>query len=235
MRGAILLLCLTGAAVAQAPDWRSALLNLPDRPAPNTSLQDLQRLEQNLQYGAPYFATLTPGDYEANRELIRRLTRYVAALDLIARDPQMRIAVGRLRRAMNAFPILIAPAQQLQAEPAPEETAQPAPGPPPFALQAPVIENVSAGQKNTADELSTRYEAASGQAAAAWQSAEVLRQNLAARGMALNATLSTSVARLQLYFDSAAQSLRQRDWTGARTNIERAEYETNKILKAVGR
>jgi hypothetical protein len=238
MPSALLLVCLTGAASAQTPDWRRALMNLPEHPSPNTSLQDIQRLQQNLQYGAGYFATLTPGDYDANRELIRRLTRYVAGLELIAQDPRMRAAVGRLRRTMNEFPILIAPAQ-LQQQPdsssvAPDE-AKPAPGVPPFALQAPVIENVPADQKQTAEELSARYDAAAGPAAAAWQNAEVLSQNLAARGMALNATLSSAVARLQLYFEGAAQSLRERDWADARTNLERAEYETNKILKVVGR
>jgi hypothetical protein len=38
-----------------------------------------------------------------------------------------------------------------------------------------------------------------------------------------------------LYLELAAGALRGRDWTEARENLERSEYEAEKIFRAVGR
>ena len=67
------------------------------------------------------------------------------------------------------------------------------------------------------------------------QSAEVLRLSLASDGMALNTQTATSVARLPGYFDLAAAKLRKHEWSDVSTNLDRAEYETEKIFKTVGR
>ncbi len=219
--------------------WRRALMSLPDRPAANTSVQDADRFSQNVELAVPYFATLTPGDYEANRELVRRLWVYQQELDLMAaRNPQMRLAAGRARRALGALPLGFLAAIG-QTAPPPDSNQAPAPPPPPvgppFAQQAPQIDNLSAADRRTADDLRSRYESSAARAAAAWQNAEVLRQNLAREGMSLNTQTAASVSRLQLYFELAAGDLREHDWTEAGVNLERAEYETEKVFKTVGR
>jgi hypothetical protein len=238
--GACLFLCLIcwSANAQDAPadaDWRRALMSLPDQPAANTSVQDADRFSQNVELAVPYFASLTPGDYEANRELVRRLWAYLSALDLMAsRNPQMRLAAGRARRALRALPVALAAGAGLNTGEAPVPPPDRFEGPP-FAQQAPRIENISAAERSTADELRSRYELSAARAAAAWRNAEGLRQNLAREGMSLNAQTAASVARLQLYFGLAAGDLLEHDWTEAGVNLERAEYETEKVFKSVGR
>jgi hypothetical protein len=228
----------TSASSSTDAGWRRGLLGLPEQPASNTSVQDANQFAQNVELAVPYFATITPGDYEANRELIRRMWAYSAALDVMAgRNPQMRLAAGRARRALGAWGYgygAFVPGGVAAPEPAP---AQPPPIPsgPPFAVQAPSIEGISAADRSTADELRARYETSAARAAAAWQNADVLRQNLAREGLSLNTQTAASLARLQVYFGLAAGDLQERDWAEAKTNLERAEYETNKVFQTVGR
>jgi hypothetical protein len=250
------LACSTGSAQkppsAPAPSssdsgWRRGLTGLPEQPSANTSVQDANQFAQNVESAVPYFATLTPGDYEANRELIRRMWAYSAALDVMAgRNPQMRLAAGRARRALGAWGYGAsgygAPGYGYPFVPggpeAPERSlSQPPPPPsgPPFATQAPLIEKIPANERTTADELRSRYETSAARAAAAWQNAEVLRQNLAREGLSLNTQTAASLARLQVYFGLAAGDLQERDWAEAQTNLDRAEYETNKVFQTVGR
>lgn len=249
--GAVLgLACSTGIAQKGAPNapsapasgssdsgWRRGLMDLPEQPGANTSVQDANQFAQNIELAVPYFATVTPGDYEANRELVRRMWAYSAALDVMAgRNPQMRLAAGRARRALGAwgygYPFI--PGGPAVPEPA---VSQPPPPPsgPPFATQAPMIEKVPATERTTADELRSRYETSAARAAAAWQNAEILRQNLAREGLSLNTQTAASLARLQVYFGLAAGDLQERDWAEAQSNLERAEYETNKVFQTVGR
>jgi hypothetical protein len=242
MAACLWLICLSGNAQDTGDGaWRRALMSLPDRPSPSTSVQDADRFSQNVELAVPYFATLTPGDYEANRELMRRLWTYQAELDLMAgRNPQMRMAAGRARRALRALPVGLALAAGFPVAPGNDSGQATAPPPvppagPPFAQQAPPIENVTAAESGMAGDLASRYELSAARAAAAWENAEVLRQNLAREGMALNAQTAASVARLQLYFELAAGDLREHDWTEAGVNLERAEYETEKVFKTVGR
>jgi len=235
--GASLCLACSIAAAQDDSGWRRALQGLPAQPGANMSVQDANQFAQNIEMGVPYFATLTPGDYEANRELVRRMWAYLAALDVMAgRNPQMRLAAGRARRALGAWGMGYAfvPGGPTAPEPAPNQPP-PAPSSPPFATQAPMLENVPAAQRATADELRARYETSAARAAAAWQNAELLRQNLAREGLALNTQTAASLARLQVYFGLAAGDLQERDWDEAKTNLERAEYETEKVFKTVGR
>jgi len=226
----------------QEPDWRRPLMSLPERPAPNTTAREVARFEESVLAAAPYLATLSPDDYEANRDLVRRMTAYMTGLDLLARDtnPQLRQSVGRARRAMAALrvplPLVTAEAPERPFS-SPPQPGGPGPGPggPPFALRAPVIPNDPASDKAMVKELSRRYDSAAALAAAAWEQTDVLRQNLNARGMALSAQTAASSARLQLYFELAAGALLDRDWEETRIELERAEYETDKILKSVGR
>jgi hypothetical protein len=242
---------LAAFATAQATDqsWRDALMNLPEHPTAN--LQDLTRFERHLSMSMPYFATLTPGDYEANRELIRRITVYMAGLDMlsrnpqISRDPQMRAAIGRTRGLINQmrFGYLMGsstafggsasgqpPQQQHQSSQATSGHREP-----PFSLMAPKLGKVAPADAKLANELCSRYETDAIRSAAAWQNVETLRLSLEGQGASLNVQTATSVSRLQLYFESAAAALREGDWEEARTNLTRAEAETEKIFKTVGR
>ena len=233
------LLCLS-AFGQDTPQWRRDLMDLLARPPGSANLQDLQRFEENVRMATPYYGTLTPGDYEANRELIRRMTAYLAALNMMGRDPRMRFALRRANQALFSLRYALPPGLSSQLEaPSPyggeTRPAPPKPAQAPYQLQAPDIPNVAEADKGTARELQNRYESAAARAATAWQSAEVLRQSLAAGGMTLNTLTATSITRVQLYLETAADALREQDWEDARVNIERAEYETEKVFKTVGR
>jgi hypothetical protein len=238
----LLLPCLSvfGQDTAAPPQWRGDLMELLARPPGAATPQDLQRFEENVRLATPYFGTLTPGDYEANRELIRRMTAYLAAMNMMGRDPRMRFALRRANQALLSLRYALPPGLSSQmAPPLPYDGAEPRPAPraaqAPYELHAPDIPNVHAADKRTARDLQDRYESAAARAAIAWQSAEVLRQNLAAGGMTLNTLTATSIARVQLYLETAADALREQDWEDARVNIQRAEYETEKVLNTVGR
>ncbi len=232
---------------AQRPSyWRQNLGNLPENPPSSTSIEDVARFERSMQSAAPYFARITPNDYEGNRALARRMAVYLAGLQVIARDPQMRLEVGRAQRIFNSlalspllgygYPLLVPPAAGT-GDPIPGDHAAPVapPAQPPFAMSAPIVTGIAPADKSLAQELSNRYEADAGRAAGAWQNAETLRLSLASRGMSLNNAASASLIRLPTYFSNAADSLRRRDWDEARTDLVRAESETEKIMKSVGR
>ena len=53
--------------------------------------------------------------------------------------------------------------------------------------------------------------------------------------MALNPQMPASALRVQLYLETAADALRGREWEDARDNLTRAEYETQRLLKMMGR
>ena len=235
--GLLVLLC----AAAGAQDaWRREVMDLPDRPGANTSVADVDRLEMNARLAYPYFAGLTPGDYEANRALVRRMATYLATVEVLNRSPQMGLALGRAYRSVAALQWMMPMGGmgygRAPAQPGPPPRTPPAPPPAPaFAMQAPDQTKVTAADRPTADDLATRYELAAGKAAVAWQAAGSLRRTLQAQGMSLNAMTETSLARVQVYFNLAEDALRAQDWVEARTNIDRAEYETEKVRKTVGR
>lgn len=238
---------LVSVAAAQVPgsqtDWRSALSGLPERAPAGTSLRDVQRFEQNVRLAAPYLAA--PGNVEANREYVRRMWTYLAALDVIARtpgadrslDPAVRRVRGLLYGMGLAYPYWMTgglPFEQQQngsvAEPPPVKAGQP-----PFPMQAPDLGKVDAQSQEEADELTGRYETTAARAASAWQSADVLRQSLSARGMTLNVRATESVIRLQLFLEMAAGDLRRHDWKAARENLQRVEYVIGQVANTAGR
>ena len=94
---------------------------------------------------------------------------------------------------------------------------------------------LSGEAKASADSLSARYEGAAARALSAWQSAEQLRLSLASQGAVLNTQTAADVARLEIYFNTASKELLAQNWAAAQTQLERAEYTTERILKVVGR
>lgn len=146
------LLFLTLFLTCAAPyDWRRSFLTLPGQPAANTSVQDLERLERDLRLATPYCLAATPGDFDANREVVRRVTAYLAAVNLMAQDPSLRGAYSRAFLAAAALPCM----------------GGFAPGGPPFQLEAPELANVPESDKRTARELQVRYQSAATRAATA--------------------------------------------------------------------
>ena len=226
-------ICAGSLLMAQDLQWRRDLMGLPEHPAAGTSVQDVDRFVQNVQMATPYFATITPADFEANREMVRRMWAYTMGLEMMAKQyPMLRSAAGRARRAMNAFPIGYAMFQsqgiQSPGQSAPAAApAQQKPAGPPFSMAAPAIENVP-------DDLSSRYESTAARAAVVWQNADTLRRSLASQGMTLNAQTAASVSRLELAMESASRSLRARDWAEAGASLDRANGEIEKISKVVG-
>jgi hypothetical protein len=101
-------------------------------------------------------------------------------------------------------------------------------------MQPPEIGEVSAANKETANDLRSRYAFDAAKAAVAWQNAERMRLTLAARGMGLNAQTAASVGRFQLMLDEAAAALREHRWEDALGSLQGVEAETQKVGKVVG-
>jgi hypothetical protein len=220
-------------------EWRTGIDEVLAQPPAAVGTQDIQRLEEDLRLARPYFAAITPGDYEANREFIRRIYAYLAQVDTLTRNSRMRFALRRANQALVSIrlpgdaPQPAAPVDGRPDRPAPPD--RPASGEPPFDLRAPVVENVADADAPKVRELRMRYESAAAQAVGAWQATDSIRANLADRGMALNPQTTASVVRIRLFLETAADALREHQWDDARDNIERAEYETQKVLKTMGR
>lgn len=233
---------LAAGLAAQGPgpqDWRSALRGLPERAPAGTSLRDLERFERNVRVAAPYLAA--PGNLDSNREYVRRMWTYLAALEVFARapgadrslDPAVRRIRGMLYGMGLAYPFWMAGVGQ-QPLPAPEPPPV-QPGQPPFPVQAPDLGTVDALSQREADDLAARYETSAARAAAAWQSAEALRQSLQARGMTLNVRTSEAMIRMQMFLEMAAGDLRRHDWKAAVENLRRVDYVTAQVTETVGR
>ena len=226
MRSFCILIACGAMAVAQ--NWKNELMGVPDHPTAQNA-GDVDRFVQNVQLATPYFATMTPGDFEANREMVRRMWAYTMGLEMMAKqNPMLRPAANRARRAMNAFPVganmmFVQPAQQQGQklhEPAPAK-----PGEAPFVMHAP---------SGAPDDLSSRYDSTAARAATVWQNAEKMRLDLQSRGMSLNAVTSAAVARLQSDLDSAVRNIQSKNFSEANSSLDRADAEIEKISKVVG-
>ena len=219
--------------------WRRSMDQLTARPAASARLVDVQRLDQYART-----ATLTPGDYEANREAFRRVASYLAVVELLAHDPELRqlsrranqrIALGLgLPWVDSRGPDYSRPPDYRPQDPVPQPL-QAEPASAPFQRQAPGRHDVAAADQTLAGTLQERYEFAAARGATAWQSAETIRRRLKDLGMDLNIQTATSLARVRLYLETAYDALRDKAWDEASVNIARAEYETGKVLNAVGR
>ena len=239
----LLLGSLAAVIAAQAqisqPEWRRSLMGLPAQPPANTSAADIAQIEAYLLQAPLYYGTVTPGDFEANREMVRRMTAYFAAVETMTRDPQTRRAILRARRSMYSLgygmPFVPGVPGVPGAPAAPPQPRSSPPDEPPFAMQVPPLANVPQADLSTAEDLRDRYQLTAARAARAWKNAEVVRLGLASRGMALNAVTAGSVSRLELDLDLAGEGIQQHDWDKARSNLEAAEAETEKISKSVGR
>jgi hypothetical protein len=220
------------ASHAALPEWRMAIDEVMAEPPGQAGPRDIQRLEEGLRFAVPYFSALDAAGYDANREWLRRISAYLAQAGLGTRNPRVRFAV---RRANQALAALRAPVNIPQPAAPDIETAAKQEKPAPFEPRAPVVENVTEADAALVRELRSHYESAAAEAAGAWQAAGSLQANLFARRMALNPQMAASAERVQLYLETAADALRGHDWEDARDNIDRAEYETRKLLKSMGR
>ena len=231
----ILMLSVIAAAFAwllPAQTWRRSLQNLPDRPASGVTVRDIERVEEDLRMAAPYLGAATPENWEANREIVRRTVTYLAAVRAMNNDPLVRTALMRTFRMVTAMRLAY---PENQEQPRQNQAAAPAPASQPLTPRAPLFDTVPDADNQTAEDLRTRYDLAAAQAGVAVQLADAIQRNLESRGMTLNAATATSLARIRVYFDHAATALEAHKWVDARTNLERAEYETEKVLKTVGR
>jgi hypothetical protein len=194
---------------------------------------DLGRFETYLGGAGAYCSALTPGDYEANRQMVRSMAAYVATMNTYTRDPQMRASLGRISAGISAFPCAWAGGQPepLVFDPA----TAPIPSDPPFAMQPPNVANVAAADKETFSDLQARYTADAKRAASAWKSSMVMRASLATQGATLNADTAAAVERFQLLFGLAAGSMLDRRWDEVTEHLQAVEAETAKVVKVVGR
>ncbi len=234
MKKLLLALLLTVALEAQTPAWRRSLQSLPQRPAAGVTVRDIERVEENLRMAGPVFGSATPENWQANRDLVRRTVSYLAAVHAMSSDPQMRFALSRAFRSVAALQWGYGDNQSPPSDTALASGTSPASASR-FAPRIPQIENVPEAEKEAAGDLRTRYDLAASQAVVAAQLAEGIQRNLEMRGMSLNTATATSLTRLPVYFDLAAVALSTHQWAEARTNLDRAEYETGKVLKTLGR
>ncbi|HLG98023.1 MAG TPA: hypothetical protein VKX49_17035 [Bryobacteraceae bacterium] len=219
-------------AAAGNPLWRRNLLGAIGQQPGRATVRDIQQIEQYMLSAAPYCTSLTPGDYEANRDLARQMTAYLMMVNSMATDPQTRAAALRASRAVAAFPCAFP--QPQQAKPQAAAPAPPSIGEPPFEQKAPQLDGVADADKDTANDLRMRYESDAAKAAVVWRNAETMRQSLAARGMSLNADTAASMSRLQLFLEEAATSLRDHKWDEALSSLQAVEATAQKAGKAVG-
>jgi len=218
--------------VGRNPLWRRNLMGAIGQQPGRATVRDIERIEQYMLAAAPYCTSLTPGDYESNRDLARQMTAYLMTVNTMATDPQTRAAALRASRAVAVFPCAFPQNQPKQPPGAP--TPARSAGEPPFAQKAPELEGVTAADKETAADLRQRYESDAAKAAVVWRNAETMRQSLALRGMSLNADTDASVNRLKLFFEEAASALRDHKWDDALSSLQAAEATTQKAGKAVG-
>ena len=73
-----------------------------------------------------------------------------------------------------------------------------------------------------------------GRAATAWRNAEIMRRELSAKGMSLNAQTASSLDNLGLFLDEAADAMREHKWEDALSSLQAVETATQKVAKAVG-
>ena len=166
------LLFLAAIINAQTPSWRAGLSALPTAPPPTTTAQDVIQFEKNMRIAATYLGNASPNanvaQWEANRELVRRMAAYLYGLRALSGNTQLRGYIYHAQRSFDALgfaPYLAygpvgntpypAPPPDSLAPPPQQETRQALP---PFALSAPESTGVSDSDKNTAADLHTRYE-----------------------------------------------------------------------------
>src|SRR6185369_3201961 len=145
-------------------------------------------------------------------------------MNAMARDAETRAAIAGLNQSIVGSPCGTKPVEPKGAQAVPRAE-------PNFSLQAPTLENVSAADKETARELSARYETDAAYAAVAWNNAETMKQSLAKQGMGLNVQTATSVGRFKLFLDQAAGALREHNWEDALSSLQAVESETQKVAK----
>jgi hypothetical protein len=221
-------------------DWQSALGGLPERAPATVGLRDVSRFEQNIRMAAPHLSA--PGAIGTNRAYVRSMWMYLGALEVAARQQGMNSpfysAVGRTRSMLYsmglAYPYWMMGSFGHREPPPPEPPPVKA-GEPPFSAKAPDLGKVPPAESDAADDMVARYETSVARAVSAWKSADVMSQTLGARGMSLNPRITESVVRLQMFVEMADGDLRRHDWTAAKEDLEKVEYETNRLASSVGR
>jgi hypothetical protein len=71
-------------AVRTDPLWRRNFIGFLGQPAANLGLRDIERFENYLLYAAPYCGMLAAAEIEANRDLARNMTTYLATVNTVA-------------------------------------------------------------------------------------------------------------------------------------------------------
>jgi hypothetical protein len=232
MRYAVAFLCLT--ALAQVPHWRQTFGGIMNRPPGSLTSRDLQQMESELAMAGQYCTGLAPGDYEANRAMVRQMVSYLASVQVAAGDQQMNLSLRRLTRSLAAFPCAYGLPPGQQPPPAAAPPPPPPPGEPPFAMTAPALPDVPKADQDTAKDLRDRYNTDASHAATSWKNADQVRRNLSVKGMSLNAQTAAAVDRLKVLLDEAADALREHKWDDAVSSLQAVEATTEKVNKTVG-
>jgi hypothetical protein len=231
-------LLLSATIYAQVPSsaWRQTFSGYLSRPPGSWTESDLEQMEGVLALAGQGCVGLTPGEYEANRELVRQMTTYLGTVQVATSDARMRTSLRRLSRSLGSFrcAYAFAPGQQQQQAAAPPPPPPPPPGEVPFTTSAPVLTNVPKADQDTAKELRERYSSDASRAAIAWKNADQVRRNLQVKGQSLNAGTAAAVDRLKLLLDEAAEALRDHKWDDALSSLQGVEATTQKVNSTVG-
>jgi serine/threonine protein kinase len=84
-------------------------------------------------------------------------------------------------------------------------------------------------------ELRDRYVNVAATVRNAEESIEPVRQNLARRGMTINADIGGALTRMKMSLEMAKEDIGQRNLAGARESLDRADANAKKVLTFVGR
>lgn len=114
------------------------------------------------------------------------------------------------------------------------EAPPPQPGDPPFSLRSPNLGKVPDAEQEAAADLQVRYDTDAARSAGVWKNAEVMRINLASRGLSLNSDTTAAVIRLKTLYDEAADAMQAHRWDEALSNLQAAEATTQRAAKVVG-
>jgi hypothetical protein len=222
-----------GVGIGAGSLWRGNLGGILGQQPSKVTSDDLNRFGQYLSGAGAYCSALTPGDYEANRLMVRSMASYVATMNAYTRDSRMRTSLGRLSGQISAFPCAWTGYQpeKLVFDPVPP----PVNTEPPFAMKPPDVLNVAAADKETFSDLQNRYRTDATRAASAWKSAAEMNARLSTQGATLNADTAAAVSRFQLLFGLAAGSMLDHRWDEVLEHLQAVEAETAKVAKVVGR
>jgi serine/threonine protein kinase len=157
---------------------------------------------------------------------------------------QMMFLVGRVRALGGSIPVyasmpmggqVLQPQPQQPVEPrrAPVEAAPPPPRETIPEIQPPPSNTAATRQEY--NDLKERLITVTSKIQIAEDSIAPIKQNVAAQGHTLHPDVLAAMTRMHMALDTAKREIAQNDWESARSSLNIAEANANRVLKFIGR